>query len=96
MPLARRDVIAALQKKGFRPENGDHTFFTFYEKNGQKTSVWTKTSHGTKYQTLGDNLVAAMAKQCGITKRQFEDYVKCRISHDDLERILKETGRLTG
>jgi hypothetical protein len=94
MPFERRDLVIALQKKGFRPENGDHTFFTFYTEAGQKTSVWTKTSLGTKYKTISDNLIGPMARQCGMNKRQFEEYVACRISHSGLEKILIETGRI--
>ena len=94
MPLERRDVVTALQKKGFRPETGDHNFFFFYTAEGKKTSVYTKTSFGTKYKTIGDNLVGAMARQCDLTKRQFEDYVACRITQAGLEKILIEAGRI--
>jgi hypothetical protein len=94
MPLERRDVVAAMQKKGFQPETGDHNFFTFYTAGGKKTSVWTKTSFGTKYKTISDNLIGPMARQCGMTKRQFEEYVACRITHAGLEKILIEAGRI--
>jgi hypothetical protein len=50
MPLERSDVEAALEKKGFLRAKGDHRFFTYYMIAGAKTSVWTKTSHGTGYK----------------------------------------------
>ncbi len=69
MPLERSDVEAALEQKGFLRAKGDHRFFTYYTIAGAKTSVWTKTSHGTKYKTLGDNLVGEMAKQWALRRR---------------------------
>lgn len=96
MPLDRRIVEAALEKKGFVANNdGDHRYFTYRSKAGEKTSVWTKTSHGSGYKTLGDNLVSAMARQCGLTNAQFKQLVSCPLSQDALETILVETKRAT-
>jgi len=94
MPLDRRDVEKALQQKGFDPSSGDHSFFAFYTMSGKKTSVWTKTSRGSGHKTLGDNLVSAMAKQCGLTKGQFLQLIDCPLSREELERILIESGRI--
>ncbi len=95
MPLERRDVETALEKKGFRSASGDHNFFIYYTQSGQKTSVWTKTSRGSGYKTLTDNLVSAMAKQCGLTSPQFKNLVACPLSQSAMERILIDTGRIT-
>jgi hypothetical protein len=94
MPLERRDVEAALERKGFRLAAGDHNFFTYYTQSGQKTSVWTKTNHGSGYKTLTDNLVSVMAKQCGLTSPQFKNLVACPLSQASMERILIDTGRI--
>ena len=94
MPLERRDVEAALEKKGFKLASGDHNFFTYHTRSGQKTSVWTKTSHGSGYKTLTDNLVGAMAKQCGLTSQQFKNLVACPLSQAAMEKILVDTGRI--
>jgi len=94
MPLDRRDVEAALEKKGFAPKEGDHSFFTYHTQGGQKTSVWTKTSHGTRYKDLGDALVSVMAKQCGLTNGQFKQLINCALTREKLEQILTETGRI--
>jgi hypothetical protein len=93
MSLERRDVEMALEKKGFKPTEGDHSFFTYHTLAGQKTSVWTKTSHGSRYKTLGDTLVSAMAKQCGLTNGQFKQFIECSLTQERMERILVETGR---
>lgn len=96
MPLERRDVEAALEKKGFvLGDGGDHKFFAYHTKEGEKTSVWTKTSHGTKYKTLGDNLVSAMAKQCELTSPEFKKFVECTLSQDDFEELLIQRERIT-
>lgn len=94
MPLDRSDVESALQRKGFTMTEGDHRFFTYHTLAGKKTSVWTKTSHGTAYKSLGDTLVGAMAKQCGVTKPQFTQLVACPLSREQLEQHLIESGRI--
>ena len=73
---------------------GDHSFFTYYTLDGQKTSVWTKTSHGSSYKTLGDQLVSLMAKQCGLNKCQFARFVECPLSREEFEKILVDTDRI--
>ena len=65
MPLERRDVEKALLKKGFQSEEGNHHFFTYITLSGKKSTVYTKTSHGTGHSTLHDSLVSAMSRQCG-------------------------------
>jgi hypothetical protein len=94
MPLERRTVAAALGKKGFSSSSGDHEFFTYYTVAGKKTSVWTKTSHGTGHKTLADPLVSAMAKNCGLTTPQFKLLVDCPLSRADYEKLLLESGRI--
>jgi predicted RNA binding protein YcfA (HicA-like mRNA interferase family) len=94
MPLNRSDIEAALKKKGFQSSSGDHYFFTYYTQAGQKTSVWTKTSHGSGYKTLSDGLVSNMAKQCGLTTPQFKNLVACPLTQEAMEQVLIDTGRI--
>jgi len=94
MPIEKRDVETALEKKGFTLSEGDHSFFTYHTQAGQKTSVWTKTSHGVKFKTLGDTLVASMAKQCGLSNNQFKQLIECPLTREKLEKILIESGRI--
>jgi hypothetical protein len=93
MPLERRDVETALQKKGFVRSGGDHSFFTYYTQIGQKSSVWTKTSHGSSHKTLGDDLLSKMGKQCGLTKGQFTQLVECPLTQDVFEDMLLKSRR---
>ncbi len=94
MAIERRSLTASLEKKGFSVSAGDHSFFTYHTLEGQKTSVWTKTSRGTSHKTLGDQLVSLMAKQCGLNKSQFTLFVECPLSRQEYEKILIETGRI--
>src|ERR1700734_2149875 len=86
MPLERRDVNSALEQKGFSSSSGDHEFFTYHTTGGKKTSVWTKTSHGTGHKTIGDPIVSLMAKQCGLTNQQFRQLVSCPLSRAAYEK----------
>ena len=95
MPLDRADVEAALEKKGFQIENRDHRYFTYYTSQGKKTQIKTRTSHGTNYKKLGDDLVKAMSKQCGLTMPQFKDFVSCELSRDDYQAVLVSAGKVT-
>jgi len=95
MPLARDDIESALLRKGFRQKQADHRKFHFWTTDGKKTAIFTKTSHGSKkYKTLSNDLVAAMARQLRITKKEFVSFVECEIGHDEYEALLAERNTL--
>lgn len=54
----------------------------------------TKTSFGSKYKTLGPPLVSQMARQCKLTKPQFQELVECTLSHEKYEEILEKAGHI--
>lgn len=92
MSRSRSAVEAALLKKGFEKEEGDHSYFYYLDTAGKRTAVFTKTSHGTKYRELGDPLLAAMAGQCRLSKQQFFQLVDCTLSADQYRAKLKALG----
>jgi hypothetical protein len=94
MPLERRTVEASLEKKGFIPTERDHKVFIYWTVSGVKTSVWTKTSYGSGYKTISDNLVSDMAKQCGLKTGEFRRLVDCPLSREDYEAILVKANRI--
>ena len=95
MRLARDDIEAALRKKGFREsEVADHRKFHFWTLEQKKTAIWTKTSHGTKYKVLSDDLVAKMAKQVKLKTRDFAAFVACDVEQEQYEQILSKQGLL--
>lgn len=93
MPIDRSDIRRALLQKGFREESGDHHFYTLWVAN-KKTPVFTKLSHGTKYKTYGDDLLAKVCRQLSLTKKQFLEYVECTLSESDLIEILSRNNRI--
>ena len=94
MNLERAKVEQNLPKKGFQEErDGDHVFFLFFH-GGKKTHIRTKVSHGSKYKTLGDDLVSKMAKQCKLTAKDFRSLAECTLSHTEYVSILVGSGEL--
>ena len=90
MSRERSDIAAALLTKGFQPKSGDrdHEYF-FLVAQGLKQSVFTKLSRGSGYRTYGDNLMALMARQLRLTRRQLNDLVDCPMSEEDYRAHLR-------
>ena len=44
-PVKRRQMVSALEAKGFQRDNRDHRYFTYY-RSGRRTPVKTMVSHG--------------------------------------------------
>lgn len=92
MNLKRRDIERALERKGFKRTEGNHSFFIYYTQAGKKTHVRTKTSHGKGGKDIGDPLINRMAKQCRLTSGDFRQLVDCRLSREGYEAKLKASG----
>ena len=58
----RRTVETALLAKGFRRRDTHHAFLHYYTEAGEKTPVWTKTSHGRPGADIDRRLVSRMAR----------------------------------
>lgn len=94
MNLERAKVQANLPRKGFvETDDRRHIFYHFHFE-GKKTHIRTQVSHGTKYKTLGEDLVSSMAKQCKVTTKNFRGLAECTVSHDDYIDLLKQSGEL--
>lgn len=70
MPKATKDVEKALSKKG-----RDHNYYYVY-KNGKKTKINTKVSHGS-HKDISDGLLNQMMKQIKLLKKEFNEYMNC-------------------
>jgi predicted RNA binding protein YcfA (HicA-like mRNA interferase family) len=90
MSRERKEVEAALEKKGFLRNEGDHHRFIYHTKDGRKTRVLTKTSHS--HRQIADNILSQMTKQCGLSNKQFGLLVECPLSREDYEQELIEAG----
>lgn len=54
----------------------------------------TKVSTGTGYRELGDSLLAQIAKQLRVDKRQLTDLVNCPMGYDEYIEHLRMKGVL--
>jgi len=91
-PQKTKDLDTLFKKKGFLPQERDHTYYLLYYKN-KKTSVFTKISHGLR--EYGDKLLSQMAKELSLTNSEFEDLVGCPLTYDKLIEKLIERNRIS-
>ena len=89
MPKSAREVTASLERKGFQKRGGDHAFFHLYV-GGRKTIVSTKVSHGER--EISDRLLAVMARQVRLTRKQFNDLIDCPLTLEQYVEQLRRQG----
>lgn len=92
MPLKRREVEQALESKGFMRREKAHVFFLYHTREGLKTSVRTTTAHGNSGADIDNQLIAAMARQCEISRVNFERLIDCSLSQEAYENLLIDKG----
>jgi predicted RNA binding protein YcfA (HicA-like mRNA interferase family) len=91
MPRKAQTVIENLQRKGFRKRQGGDKYFHLYV-DGKKTAVFTFISHGER--EIHDGLLAQMAKQTRLVKKEFLDLVDCPMTDARYLEILRERGHV--
>lgn len=91
MPRDAREVMGALQRKGFHLVQRDHAYFQLYV-DGKKTPIYTKVSHGER--EIHDSLLGAMSRQLRLSKGQFGELVECPLSEAEYVGILREGGHI--
>jgi hypothetical protein len=82
-----REIKEGRTKKGFLPEERDHTYLFLYVE-GRKSSIRTKVSHGVK--EYGDRLLSLVARQLHLTTGQLDDLLDCPMSYMDYLSMLEE------
>ncbi len=92
MPFKKRGVDSALEQKGFKRIETDHSYFIYFTQTNKKSRVRTKTSHGNGGKDIPDGLLSYMATQCKLNNKQFSDLIKCPLSRNEYESILIEKG----
>lgn len=94
MPRDRRRVDAALVKKGFeRNEDGHHVSFAYVTYDNRRTEIRTRISHGPD-RDISDDLLAKMAKQCKLSRSDFNNLVDCPMEREAYEQRLQQAGLL--
>lgn len=91
MPRDAKDVAANLKRKGFTPDDGDHTFYRLFV-GGKNTGIRTKISHGEK--EIHDGLLGQMAKQTKLVKKEFLELVDCPMTLERYVELLRERDHL--
>lgn len=84
-------IEAALLKKGFRRDYTHHECFWLYVE-GRQTSVKTRLSYGIR--EYGDDLLAQLKKQLGVSKPQLHALVGCPLTYDEYVAHLVGSGRI--
>jgi hypothetical protein len=91
VPRRKDGIEQGLRRKGFKQREGDHHYFIYWNLKGEKTAVFTETSHTPKMRDIPDNLLGLMAKQCRLNKADFINLVDCPLSREEFERRLAQT-----
>ena len=86
MPRKQSEVEKSLKSKGFQHREGDHKYFHYYSMAGKKTAVFTKTSHGAR--EIDDSLLGRMAKQCKLSRADFDPLIDCPLDRNGYEANL--------
>lgn len=88
MTRDRKDIDAALQRKGFAHEEGDHHYYFYHNIAGKKTIRKTKMSRGSSHKSIGDPLLGQMARQLGLSKPSFLQLVDCTLDQQGYEDLV--------
>ena len=89
MPRKVREVLSGLKTKGFFEDREGHHIFLIYEtRDGFRTEIRTRVSHQSGGGDLSDSLLAAMARQVKLSRRELEQLIDCPLSRDDYETKL--------
>ncbi len=87
-PRKRKNVEKGLERKGFQKNQTDHRKFIYHKDTGEKTAVWTKTSHGSSHKDISPNNLRKMAKQCKLDNADFDRLLDCPLSREDYQMRL--------
>jgi len=86
-----RKIEQSLTSKGFVLDDTHHRYFHL-EINGEKQHIFTYFSHG--QNELGAKLLAMMAKQLKLKKKELDDLINCPLSKEDYIQILRKNQEL--
>lgn len=88
MPLKHREIRQGLERKGFRLDEGrKHVHFLYEDLAGRLTTTRTMLSHGASGDDISDPLVGKMARQLGLSRKQFIELVDCSLSRNDFDAL---------
>ena len=91
MPRRTRIVERGLSHKGFRIVNRRHRWLEYDKLDATHGRIKTILSHGAD-RDINDRLLAQMARQLHLTRREFDELIDCRLSQDDYEAMMRRDG----
>jgi hypothetical protein len=86
-----RKIRSSLLGKGFVEDNTHHRYFWLYV-DGRKAEIFTYTSHGA--HECGDHILARMAGQLKLSRRQLDDLLDCPLSGEAYVEMLRGNGHI--
>ncbi len=89
--IKTQKIRRQLLKKGFKEDSTHHQMYWFYH-GERRTSIRTRLSHG--YAEYGDKLLAQVARQMRLNKRQLLRFIDCAITYEVYLRMLLEAGEV--
>lgn len=78
-------------RKGFLLTESRHHRLRYYKLDGDRTNVVTIMSHGSD-RDIDDRLLAKMARQLHLSRREFDELVDCSLSQADYEAMMRRDG----
>ena len=89
--IKTKAIRSALESKGFKHDNTHHEYLWLYI-GDRKTNVRTRLSHGRS--EYGEDLLAKVKKQLGLSKKQLFDLVGCPLNYETYVALLVKSGRI--
>ncbi len=84
--MSKRLIQSALVRKGAQQTKAAHIYYSKYVDG--KLAATTHVSHGGS-DSIGSRLTGEMARQCKLTKVQFEALIGCTLSADQWEECIR-------
>ncbi len=89
MPRKVRQVLSSVKAKGFFEDREGHHIFLIYEtRDSFRTEIRTRVSHQSGGGDISDSLLAAMARQVRLSRRDLEQLIDCPLSREEYETKL--------
>lgn len=91
MPRKHRDVRSGLEAKGFVVDDQRrHIVLVYEDLQGRTTTARTLISHGAGGNEIHDSLLRKMARQVGLTRKDFLQLIDCPMSREDFDSVISQ------
>ena len=92
MPRKHREIRQGLESKGFQVDPGrKHIHFIYVDLGGRTTTARTMLSHAAGGDDVDDSLIGKMAKQIGLSRKEFLMLVDCPMTQHEFDKRIRPT-----